>query len=103
VDDDILTARYFVMIRRTRTGFSADVPDVDGCVSAGMTVEHTKQLIAEALEMHLELMHQSGEPLPPPRHKIEFEIDDDAGEEFCTWVEVEVPAKPEPAPVDAQL
>jgi hypothetical protein len=35
-------------------------------------------------------MRQSGEPIPPPRQKIEFEIDEDAGEEFCTWVEVEV-------------
>jgi predicted RNase H-like HicB family nuclease len=101
--DDILTHRYFVMIRRTRTGYCADVPDVDGCVSAGMTVEHTKQLIAEALEMHLELMHESGESIPPPRQKIEFQIDDDTGEEFCTWVDVKVPAEPEHTPVDAQL
>jgi predicted RNase H-like HicB family nuclease len=83
--------RYFVIIRRTRTGYSADVPDLDGCVATGMTVEHTRHMIAEAIALHLEMMRQSGESIPPPRQKIEFTIDEDAGEEFCTWVEVEVP------------
>jgi len=88
--DDIISYRYFVMIRRTRTGYSVDVPDLDGCVSTGMTVEHARQMIAEAITMHLEAMRQASKSVPAPRQKIEFEIDEDAGEEFCTWVEVEV-------------
>jgi predicted RNase H-like HicB family nuclease len=87
--------RYFVMIRRTSTGYSADVPDLDGCVATGMTVEHTRHMIAEAIEMHLELMQQSGEAIPAPRRKMEWTVDEEAGEEFGTWVEVKVP---QPAP-----
>lgn len=83
--------RYIVMIRRTRTGYSADVPDVPGCAATGMTVEHTRQQIAEALEGHLEVMRDSGETVSTPSSRLEFEIDDDMDEEFCTWVEVEVP------------
>jgi predicted RNase H-like HicB family nuclease len=79
------------MIRRTRTGYSVDVPDLDGCVATGMTVEHARQTIAEAIEMHLEMMGQAGEAIPAPRQKMELAIDDEAGEEFCTWVEVRVP------------
>jgi len=45
--------RYFVMIRRTGTGYSVDVPDVPGCVSTGLTVEDARQQIAEALEVIL--------------------------------------------------
>ena len=42
--------RYFVMIRRTGTGYSVDVSDVPGCVSTGLTVEDARQQIAEALK-----------------------------------------------------
>jgi predicted RNase H-like HicB family nuclease len=81
--------RYIVMIRRTGTGYSADVPDLPGCVATGMTVEHARQQIAEAAEGHLEVMRESGEPVPPPAARLEFAVDEDTGEEFCTWVEVE--------------
>ena len=83
--------RYLVMIRRTRTGYSVDVPDLPGCVATGTTVEHARQMIAQAIEMHLELMQQAGEMWPVPSQRIEFEVDETAAEELCTWVEVESP------------
>jgi predicted RNase H-like HicB family nuclease len=92
-EDDLVSYQFIVMIRRTNTGYSVDVPDLPGCVSTGMTVEHAKQMIAEAITMHLEMMRQEGEPIPVPRKSIEFVIDEDAGEEFCGWVEVVLPVK----------
>lgn len=83
--------RYVVMIRRTTTGYSVDVPDLTGCIATGTTVEHARQMIAEAIEMHLELMQQSGEIPPIPSSSVEFQVEDDSAEELCTWVEVEVP------------
>jgi predicted RNase H-like HicB family nuclease len=90
--DDLEDAarRFIVMIRRTRTGYSADVPDLPGCVSTGMTVEHTRHMIAEATAFHLEGMQQHGEPIPAPRQSIDFTIDEEDGEVYCTWVEVDV-------------
>ncbi len=79
--------RYIVMIRRTSTGYSADVPDVPGCVATGLTVEHTRQQIAEALQGHFEVMNESGEDAPAANPHLDFAIDDDMGEEYCTWVE----------------
>jgi predicted RNase H-like HicB family nuclease len=79
------------MIRRTKTGYSDDVPDLPGCVATGTTIEHARQIIAEAIEMHLELIIQSGQTRPTPARSIEFAVDDLAGEELCTWVEVESP------------
>ena len=81
--------RYLVIIRRTATGYSVDVPDLPGCVATGTTVEHARQMIAEAIEMHIDLMNQSGETIPQPSSSYEFAIDGDSAEELCTWVEVE--------------
>jgi predicted RNase H-like HicB family nuclease len=81
--------RYLVMIRRTGTGYSVDVPDLPGCVATGTTVEHARQMIAEAIEMHLDLMQQSGQPTSMPKSTVEFSVGDDSVEELCTWVEVE--------------
>lgn len=80
--------RYLVMIRGTQTGYSVDVPDLPGCVATGTTVEHARQMIARAIEMHLELMRWAGEALPVPSQRMEFEVDEAAAEELCTWVEV---------------
>jgi len=81
--------RYLVMIRRTSTGYSVDVPDLPGCVATGTTVEHARQQIAVATEMHLEMMTQSGEPIPTGSKTLEFSDNDDSPEELCTWVEVQ--------------
>ena len=81
--------RYPVMIRRTSTGFSADAPDLPGCVATGRTLEQTRKSMAKAIAMRLELMEQSGEELPPPSGSIHFVVDESADDEFCTWVDVE--------------
>ncbi len=80
--------QFLVMVRRTETGYSVDVPDLPGCVSAAKTIEGAIRSIRKAMKMHLELMNESGEPTPTPRRRIEFAIDETAGEELCTWVEV---------------
>lgn len=81
--------RYPIVIRRTGTGYSVDAPDIPGCVATGTTVEHARQQMGEAIEMHLDLMKRSGESVPVPSSRVEFAIDKDADEELCTWVEVD--------------
>jgi predicted RNase H-like HicB family nuclease len=80
--------RCFVMIRRTPTGYSVDVPDLPGCVAAARTVEQSRRLIAEAIALHVDLMKQSGETIPAPRQRMEILLDEEDGEAFCTWVDV---------------
>ena len=84
-----MAMRYPVMIRRTMTGYSVDVPDVPGCVATATSIEAARETIARALEGHLELTVAAGEPIPPPSQSIEFRFDDGSDEEFCTWVEVD--------------
>lgn len=83
--------RYLVIIRRTSTGYSVDVPDLPGCIATGVSIEHARQMIAEAIEMHLELMSSSGEAVPAPSRSVEFVVEDSSAEELCTWVEVDAP------------
>jgi predicted RNase H-like HicB family nuclease len=57
---------YAVVIERSPNNYGALVPDLDGCVSTGKTLEEVKANIAEAIEMHIELMREHGETVPPP-------------------------------------
>jgi predicted RNase H-like HicB family nuclease len=57
---------YAVVIERSPNNFGAWVPDLDGCVSTGKTLEEVKTNIAEAIEMHIESLREHGELVPPP-------------------------------------
>jgi predicted RNase H-like HicB family nuclease len=42
------------------------VPDLPGCIAAADTKAEALQLIAEAIELHLEDLKARGEPIPDP-------------------------------------
>lgn len=46
-----------VVVLKTKTGFSAFSPSVDGCVATDKTIHRTLNRIREALEFHLEGLH----------------------------------------------
>ena len=54
--------RYLVMIRRTATGYSVDVPDLLGCVAVARTIRGARRLIAEAIPVS----GSPGEAVPAP-------------------------------------
>jgi predicted RNase H-like HicB family nuclease len=58
--------RYFVVFEESPTGYGAYVLDLPGCVALGPTLEETRELIREAIELHIESMREAGEPIPPP-------------------------------------
>ena len=58
--------RYVILIEKGEHNYSAYVPDVDGCVTTGATIEETIRNMKEALEGHFELMQLDGDPLPEP-------------------------------------
>ncbi len=58
--------RFLVLIEKGETSFGADSPDVPGCVAVGDSEEEALHLMKEALQAHLELMAQDGDPLPEP-------------------------------------
>ncbi len=59
---------YLVIIEAADDGsFSAFVPDLPGCVSCGETEDEAKQLIHEAIRLHLESLRSHQEPIPQPK------------------------------------
>jgi len=58
--------KYLVIIEKGPENFSAYVPDLPGCTSAGRTYEETMANIREAIEGHLEVMREHGDPIPEP-------------------------------------
>src|SRR3954470_174400 len=58
--------KYAVIFEKTKTGYSAHVPDLPGCVAAARTLKSTEKLMREAIELHLESMKEHGEVIPPP-------------------------------------
>ncbi len=58
--------RYLILIEPTASGFSAYSPDLPGCVATGTTGAEVEQNMREAVEFHLDGLHESGEPVPPP-------------------------------------
>lgn len=58
------TRRYLIVIESGPNNYSAFVPDVDGVIATGATVEEVTRTMQEALEFHLGSLR--GEPLPQP-------------------------------------
>lgn len=62
---------YVVILEQGSTSFGAYVPDLPGCVAVGESREEAMQLIREAIEMHIENLRESGEPVPEPHSFVE--------------------------------
>ena len=46
--------------------FTALFPGVPGCITAGSTMEELEAMAREALQGHLEVLRDSGDPVPDP-------------------------------------
>ena len=58
---------YLVVIEKAADGsHSAYVPDLPGCVSCGETVEEARNLIQEAIRLHIDSLRRYHEPIPEP-------------------------------------
>ncbi len=56
--------KYLVVYERGADGFSAYVPDLPGCTSAGSTKEEVEVNIIEAIKLHLEVLEEEGLEIP---------------------------------------
>ncbi len=67
--------RYLIVIEASETGFSAYSPDLPGCVAAGKTRPEVEGLMREAIEFHIEGLHDEGLNIPP-------------GTSYSTYIEI---------------
>ena len=63
---------FAIVFEKTRTGYSAYVPDLPGCIATGASVGETETLIREAIEFHLEGLKADGLPIPLPSSQVEY-------------------------------
>jgi predicted RNase H-like HicB family nuclease len=68
-----------VIFEKGPTSYGAYVPDVPGCVAAGKSLAEVRELIREAIQFHIEGLHDDGDRIPQSTS-------------LCEYIEVEIPA-----------
>jgi len=64
--------RYAIVIERSSNGFGAYVPDLPGCVAVAESEEEVRDLIRDAIRLHLEGIREDHEPIPAPTTRVEY-------------------------------
>lgn len=59
---------YTVIIEKGDRSWGAYVPDLPVCFAIAETREEVERLIREAIEMHIQDLQESGQPVPEPTH-----------------------------------
>lgn len=76
--------KFIVLIEKSDNGYAAYLPDLPGCVAAGDTIDETRELIAEAVASHLEILAEDGDPMPEPNSLSQTLAVYPAGETYQT-------------------
>ena len=58
--------QFTVIFEHGPTSVGAYVPDLPGCVAVGQTEDEARQLITEAITLHLAGLRDDGLPAPVP-------------------------------------
>jgi len=61
---------YAAVFEKTSNGWIAYAPDLPGLGVAAATIEETKRLLREGIELHIEGMREDGLPIPEPRTRV---------------------------------
>jgi predicted RNase H-like HicB family nuclease len=74
-------AIYIALLRKDPdSDFGVDFPDFPDCITAGSTLEETREMAAEALEFHIEGMLEGNLPVPEPSRLEVFMADPENAE-----------------------
>jgi predicted RNase H-like HicB family nuclease len=63
--------KYLVVVEKGSASYGAHVPDLPGCVAVGETRREVLKRIREAIELHIEALRESGQPVPEPNSRSE--------------------------------
>ena len=59
--------RMLVIVEKSRTGYSAYSPDLEGCVAAGATGDEVEHAMREAMALHVHGLREEGHCVTEPR------------------------------------
>ncbi|MDE0690180.1 MAG: type II toxin-antitoxin system HicB family antitoxin [Candidatus Poribacteria bacterium] len=57
---------YVVIFEKGENSYGASVPDLPGCIAVAETMAEVRELIAEAIEFHIQGLREDGEIVPQP-------------------------------------
>jgi predicted RNase H-like HicB family nuclease len=58
--------RFLVIVEQGATSWGAHVPDMPGCVAIGESRSEAISLIREAVDLHIDMLKETGSPIPTP-------------------------------------
>lgn len=64
--------KYLVIYEKGSDGYSAYVPDLPGCTTAGVTRKEVEGNIVEAIKLHIEVMEEEGLKIPEASSESEM-------------------------------
>lgn len=64
--------KYLIIYERGKDGYSAYLPDLPGCTSAGATKKEVEENIVEAISLHIEMMKEAGLEIPETTSESEM-------------------------------
>ena len=73
--------------------FGISFPDFSGCITAGRTLDEAKDMALAALTGHIEVMRETGEPVPDPSTLDEVMSKPDFQDGVALLVSVKDPGK----------
>lgn len=79
---------YAIVVRRTKSNFSADCPDLPGCVATGRTVDETLRRIRSAIRFHIDGLRAQRLPVPRSATKLSALVRQRGVEQIFTVVQV---------------
>ena len=64
--------KYLVVFEKTKTGYSAYVPDLPGCIATGKNKNDVEKRIYDSITFHLEGLKESNHKIPRPSAESAF-------------------------------
>ena len=75
---------YVVIFEKGENSYGASVPDLPGCIAVAKTMAEVKELIAEAIEFHIEGLREDGEVVPQPSSSLLVQSEPDVSSALIT-------------------
>lgn len=79
---------YAIVVRRANKNYSADCPDLPGCVATGRTIDETLRRMRSAMSFHVDGLRASRMPVPRPTTKLSTLVREHGPDQIYTVVQV---------------
>ena len=79
---------YAIVVRPAKSNYSADCPDLPGCVVTGRTLDETLRRMRSAIRLHIDGLRAHRLPVPRPATKLATLVRERGVEQIYAVVQV---------------